>query len=560
MKLAIINKDLCKPKKCNHECMKICPVNRTGSKCIDIEEIALISNELCIGCSQCEKRCPFHAIKVVQIPHTLEKNIVHSYGDNSFRLYNFLTPKQGVINGIIGNNGIGKSTLLKIISGNLLPNFGSADKVDKNLVLNKLKKKPEIKKYLTTLYQGNLKISYKDQNIGQLKNKLDGTVQEILSKYCFHNEFDYLMDKMDMKSIYETHVSKLSGGELQRLACLLTYLDEADIYIFDEVTNFLDIKQRLIIANLILNLKKFNKYVFIVDHDLSIFDYVCDYISIIHGSRAAFGNISMPYGISNAINMFFEGYVKQENMMIREHAIEYRYNLLSELKIDGIKSIPIIKYNNDVVKFDNFQLDVNGGVIESITNIVLLLGENGTGKTTFLNHLYKEIDIAISYKQQTINAKEWILNKKIPTVEQLLHAKINSSMADPSFVSTVLNALDYEDIKNKQINYLSGGEKQRVAIFLSLGEKADVYFLDEPSAMLDIEYRICLPNIIKRFMFNNHKLCFVVEHDMMISMSLGLESDSKVIIFDKDGRISKTSEPMDSYSGMNKFMEKMNIT
>ena len=71
--VAIVNPDLCKPKKCNLECKKACPINLQGKHCIEVETTSVmttISEELCIGCALCQKRCPFKAIQIINVPST----------------------------------------------------------------------------------------------------------------------------------------------------------------------------------------------------------------------------------------------------------------------------------------------------------------------------------------------------------------------------------------------------------------------------------------------------------------------------------------------------------
>src|SRR3989337_1974780 len=132
IKLAIIDHDKCKPKKCNHECKRQCPVERSGKNCIVIEQIAIIYEDMCIGCGMCVKVCPFNAIQLVNLPTELEDKLVFTYNENSFRLYKMPIPKVGKIYGFIGQNGVGKSTLLNILEGKLKPNYGDYQNENKS--------------------------------------------------------------------------------------------------------------------------------------------------------------------------------------------------------------------------------------------------------------------------------------------------------------------------------------------------------------------------------------------------------------------------------------------
>ena len=72
-------------------------------------------------------RCPFEAINIINLPTNLESQVTHRYSANSFKLHRLPTPRPGQVLGLVGTNGIGKSTALKILSGKLKPNLGKFD-------------------------------------------------------------------------------------------------------------------------------------------------------------------------------------------------------------------------------------------------------------------------------------------------------------------------------------------------------------------------------------------------------------------------------------------------
>lgn len=103
---------------------------RTGKLCIEVtpeSKIAYISERLCIGCGICPKKCPFGAIHIINLPTNLETQVTHRYSANSFKLHRLPMPRPGQVLGLVGTNGIGKSTALKILSGKLKPNLGRYD-------------------------------------------------------------------------------------------------------------------------------------------------------------------------------------------------------------------------------------------------------------------------------------------------------------------------------------------------------------------------------------------------------------------------------------------------
>src|SRR5439155_24255537 len=103
-----------------------------------------------------------------------------------------------------------------------------------------------------------------------------------------------------------------------------------------------------------------------------------------------------------------------------------------------------------------------------------------------------------------------------------------------------VNLLGVNILFDKKVKKLSGGEKQRLNITLCLGKQADVYLLDEPSSSLDIEYRFIATKVIKRFLIHNKKLGFIVEHDILMLVSLAKEENSKIIIIGETSDINNT--------------------
>jgi len=562
IRLAVIDKDKCKPKKCHHECLK-CPVNQSGKMCIEIEDVAKISEDLCISCGICVRVCPFNAIKIVKLPAQLASEIVHSYGENMFKLYKLPNPKQGKIIGILGENGIGKSTIMNILSKKIIPNFGQ-DGITESDVLKKVRGN-EIQKYLKLLYTDQLKIAVKPQNIiGLVQKSGEKKVDEILQLYISSKKYQEIVDVLDLDKLKDNTIKTLSGGELQKLACAITLMKEADVYIFDESTNYLDVEYRIKVANLIKDLSSPTNYVFVVDHDMSILDFVADYIHIMYGEPGAYGVVATLYNTLEAINIYFDGYIPADNMRFR--AEPFKLNELFQMNDQnnhtGLASI--VAYDDQLIKYDHFELKLNQNKLTTETNMIIILGKNGTGKSTYLNFLKSQLGLSISMKPQINDLNEIIKNPKI-TVQNLLYEKIKEAFLSEMFLSDVIKLLGINKIYNKKVKKLSGGELQRLAITLCLGTPAQIYLIDEPSANLDIEQRFNVTKAIKRYLMHNKKIGFIVEHDILMAISMAKEQNSKVMVFGEDQLINDvrycSSTPfLDFSTGINLFLKTINTT
>lgn len=552
LRIAIIDQNKCKPNKCNKKCKYSCPVNVIGKQCITVEKTAIINESMCTGCGICPNVCPFNAIKIYNLPTEMKEHLVFSYGENHFKLYKMIIPKINTIHGVIGENGVGKSTMINLISNKFYS--GSL------MLLNKYKG-TELYKYLNKLYDNKLIIKTKPQNIDSLqkfyrKKYQNKIVMEELNRIYDENNLFHkkVFEQLELNFFVNNTIANLSGGEMQKIACAIVLMSNADVYIFDEFTNYLDIEQRLVVSGLIQELKKMpNKYIFVIDHDLSILDYTCDIISIIYGKPGAYGIISKPYPCQEAINMFFSGYIYQENIRFRDQPFSFR----SDLELESENAIVVqdkdLRYNDTTIEYSNLKINIIGSEISS-NGVYICLGKNGTGKTTFFNHIAQKL--IVSYKKQYVSFEDKDLNLK---VIDYLYKKIKRSMCDPLFLYNVKSFI--ENLYDKKIKNLSGGEAQKVSLVECLGTDADIYLLDEPSANLDIEQRYIATKIIKRFLLQNKKTGFIVEHDIMMAIAFNNDIyNSQIIFVEKINEMSVVNKPCDYVTGINHFLQKMNIT
>lgn len=562
-RIAIVSADKCKPKKCKQECKRSCPVVRMGKLCIEVSpavKTAVLSEELCIGCGICAKKCPFQAIQIINLPKNLERETTHRYGPNSFKLHRMPTPRPGQVLGLVGTNGIGKSTALKILGGKQKPNLGRFDDPPDWSDILVYFRGNELQNYFTKILEENLKAIIKPQFVDQIPKAVKGTVLEILDKKDDRDAKTELIEVLELGNVLDRAVENLSGGELQRFAIGIVATQDADVYMFDEPSSYLDVKQRLTASRVIRSLCEIEdrqRYVVVVEHDLSILDYLSDFICCLYGVPGAYGVVTLPFSVREGINIFLAGFIPTENLRFREEALSFKVSEAAEEEIQ--KKHAQFEYPAMHKTLGTFTLNVCPGDFND-SEIIVLLGENGTGKTTFIRMLAGLLkpdndvelpEMNVSYKPQKISPKFQ------GTVKDLLFKKIRDAYSHPQFTSDVVKPMKIEDLIDQEVRSLSGGELQRVAIVLALGMPADIYLVDEPSAYLDSEQRIVAAKVIKRYILHARKTGFVVEHDFIMATYLA----DRVIVYEGTPASDCTANtPTALLTGMNQFLASLEIT
>ncbi len=546
-RIAIVNNNKLKDMDKKIHIQSICPVNRSGTECIYFDGANLhIDEASCIGCGICSNAAP-EAIQIINLPEQLTTSPIHRYGINKFVLYSLPTPIFGKVVGIVGRNGIGKSTALKILAGILKPNFGETNEVNYDELIIRFKGS-ETQNFFEKIKKGEIKISYKPQSIDQIPSQYKGTVQELLKKVDETNQFDEIIRKFDLDKILDREIHNLSGGELQRTAIAATFLKKANFYVFDEPTSYLDIKQRLLVADAIKDLAKPDVAVMVIEHDLIILDHMTDLIQIMYGKQAAWGTVSQPRSTRIGINVYLSGYLKEENIRFREKEIKFN----SKPPLDTSKKIKITTWKEMQKKLDTFKLDITPGSV-NLKEIVGIVGENGIGKTTFARIIAGELtpDSGESISKTKIAYKAQYL---IPT-EDIVMVFLDEAIKKHS--AEIIAPLSLEPLFMSRLDELSGGELQRVMIAKALGENSELVLLDEPSAHLDVEQRLIVSKVIKDIVEKYDKCCLVVDHDLLFIDYLS----DRLIVCDGMPAIHGIVEgPFSMLDGMNKFLAKLKIT
>ncbi|MEK6808819.1 MAG: ATP-binding cassette domain-containing protein, partial [Nanoarchaeota archaeon] len=338
----------------------LCPVNRAGKDCINVmnDGRLTIDESLCTGCGICVKASP-DAIKIINLPEELIQIPIHRYGENKFVLYNLPTLLFERVTGILGVNGIGKSTAIKILAGVLKPNLGDykRKKIDYRDIINLFKGTPT-QRFFEDVINGKIRVSYKPQQVDLIPKTVKGRVGELLRKIDERGEVDTVVKQLQLKEILKNDITEISGGELQRVAIAGCVLKKANLYIFDEPTSYLDIKQRINISRFIKSLVTAKTAILVVEHDLIILDYIADLVNIMYGKEDCYGIVSGVKPVKNGINTYLTGYIREENVRFRDSKI--RFEQKPPVKKRNNNEV-IISWNDIEKKLGTFMLNSNKG-------------------------------------------------------------------------------------------------------------------------------------------------------------------------------------------------------
>ncbi|HLC46377.1 MAG TPA: ATP-binding cassette domain-containing protein, partial [Candidatus Nanoarchaeia archaeon] len=180
--------------------------------------------------------------------------------------------------GIVGENGIGKTTFVKILAGVIAQDSGTVAK--------------------------SIKVSYKPQYLESESDKLvSELLRDAVSKYGVS-----IINPLGVDELMLKRLNELSGGELQKVSIALCLSKEADLYLLDEPSAFLDVEQRLTVSKVIRDLmEQRSTSAFVVDHDLLFIDYLSDDLIVFEGKPAEHGSVTGPFAVPEGMNRFLTG-------------------------------------------------------------------------------------------------------------------------------------------------------------------------------------------------------------------------------------------------------------
>jgi len=559
IRIAVIDADKCKPTRCDRVCYRFCPQVRSKVEAIRFENNRpIVSEVLCTGCGICVKKCPFKAISIVNVPEELKGECVHRFGPNTFKLFRLPVPSPGVVLGLIGENGIGKSTALKILSGEIKPNLERYDNPPDWPEIIRYFRGSTLQVYFQKLSDKSLKVVHKPQYVDRIPRVVKGKVGELLERIDERSMLSEVVERLQLKVIWDRTLDVLSGGELQRVAIAAAVCRDADVYLFDEPSSYLDVKQRLEAAKVIRSLKQEGKMIVVAEHDLAVLDYLSDQVCIFYGKPGVYGIASHVHGVRTGINIYLDGFIPDENMRFRKEPIIFH---VKPPLAGSSTNVPIIKWGRMSKSYGSFKLEIEPGDAK-MGEVIGILGPNGIGKTTFIKILAglekpddgsspTENVLRVSYKPQ------YISTEYEGTVEDLLRMAAKEQFTSSWYQTEIVNPLNLSPLFDRNVRDLSGGELQKVAIAVCLSREAELYLLDEPSAYLDVEERLAMAKTIRRVVEDKNVTAFVVEHDIVAQDFI---ADRLMIFIGEPGLHGVAKSPMSLLDGMNAFLKEMNIT
>lgn len=535
--------------------VKYDPLNRSGKEgfhVTDDGELHIDEHKVMREHRIIQNKIPNDSIEIVELPSASGTEI-HKYGKNGFRLFELPIPENGQIVGLLGRNGIGKSTILRILAGELEPNMGNPTTTPSFEKLLEKYSNTRLESHITELVNDNAKVVYKPQMVSESLMQDDVTVREFLSSR--DQKVSSISEELSLDSIIDSKMSSLSGGERQRVYIAGTLLTDADTYLIDEPSSFLDIGQRFKVSELIKDyIRDQDSKCIVVEHDLAVLDMISDHIHVIYGEPSNFGVTSKRMTSKQGINDYVTGRLSRDDIQIRSYKIEFRDSVEGK---DSVLGSPRFEYPSFTKSFENFTLETQSGKIHD-NEVVGIVGENALGKSTFAKVLSGELepnntelnlDISFSYKPQ------YPESSSSNTVDGVLSKVTN--IYDGQFQNHVYNPLDIDPISDSRIKDLSGGEIQRVSIAVCLAREADVYLLDEPSAYLDVETRSNVATSLRRYARNSSKPVMVIDHDLFVIDRIA----DNIIRFDGEPSKNGTANsPVNVEDGMNKFLSDMDTT
>lgn len=502
----------------------------------------------------------------------------HSFNDNwLFKDLNFSLHRGDRV-ALVGINGTGKSSLLRILAGQLEPTAGLVVS-EKGITIGILDQNPDFKEFTSVndfIYsadnvQQNLIRQYEEllSNAHPDTEKLQHLTDEIsaIDAWEYEHNISTILTRLGIVD-FSQNINTLSGGQRKRLALAKLLIDEPDIFILDEPTNHLDIEtiewlEKILISG--------NKTALFVTHDRYFLDTVCTEVRELDKGEVYRYAGNYAYFLEKKADREFadqQSVLKSRNLLRKElewmrrqpkargtkskSRIEAFYDLEKKaqeptsqdkvqlsvkIKRQGGKIIEL----HDISKtFDNKNVINNFSYVFKKADRIGLAGRNGSGKSTFLNLLTSDLNPSSGYieRGETLNigyyrqeGLSFSPNDRVIDIVKDVAEYITLANGDTITASQLLTLFLFPPPKQFGfVDKLSGGEKKRLQLMRVLMKNPNFLILDEPTNDLDIDTL----NVLEDFLTNYPGVLILVSHDRYLIDKL----TDQLFIFEGDGRIS----------------------
>ena len=277
-----------------------------------------------------------------------------------------------------------------------------------------------------------------------------------------------LVRELGLQNSMEQSLKELSGGELQRIAVAAAASKDTEFYFFDEPSSYNDVFQRTGVARVIQGLAKIGKSVMVVEHDLTLLDFLSDYIEVLYGEPTAYGIVSNILSTKIGINVFLDGYLPNENVRFRDK--KFSMDVSSSSTDIFQEGSDIVNYPRLEKNFESFSVTIEPGKVRK-GEVLGIMGANALGKTTMMKMIagVQKPDVGSIDKKIKIAYKPQYLQNDIDIeVIALLEKASGGPIEGSQEEEQILDPLKIRKLYNKSIKNLSGGELQKVLLARSL--------------------------------------------------------------------------------------------
>ena len=505
--------------------------------------------------------------------------------------------------GLIGANGAGKSTFLKILAGDIEPTTGniSLGPDERLSVLRQNHFDYEEERVIDVVIMGNehlynimkekdaiyMKPDFSDED-GVRAAELEGEFAE-LGGWEAESEASQLLQNLNIpENLHYQNMSELSNGDKVKVLLAKALFGKPDVLLLDEPTNGLDIQSISWLEDFLID---FENTVIVVSHDRHFLNKVCT-----HMADLDFGKIKLYVGNYDfwkesselAAKLLADRNAKAEEKIkqLQEFVARFSANaskskqatsrkkMLDKIELEEIvpssRKYPFINFKaereigNDLLTVENLSVKIDGEVILDNISFILrpgdktaLIGQNDIQTTALIRAIMGDIDYEGTVKWGITTSQSYLPkdnSKDFSSGESILdwlRQFASKEEDDNTFLRGFLGRMLFSgDEVNKSVNVLSGGEKVRVMLSKLMLLKSNVLVLDDPTNHLDLESISSLNDGLKNF---KESIIFA-SHDHEFIQTLA----NHIIVLSKNGVIDRIDETYDEFLENQEVQEKVN--